>query len=76
MSAKSADRKSANDFEDALYCRQDRGSFAHRALSGKCAVSYQDSDMVDTEAGYGIRFRWCRYLIDLRQHEGTLWFGR
>src|SRR3954453_23624386 len=58
------------------YCRQDRGSFAHRALSGKCAVSYQDSDMVDTKGGYGIRFRWCRYLIDLRQHEGTLWFGR
>src|SRR6266849_76996 len=58
------------------YRRYDGVSFPRRTFSRKGAVSDQHSDMVNTQAGYGIRFRWCRYLIDLRQHGGTFWFGR
>src|SRR6266699_2076092 len=58
------------------YRRYDRDSFPRRTFSVEGAVSNQHSDMVDTQAGYRICFRWCRYFIDLRQHGWTLWFDR
>src|SRR5258707_5746555 len=58
------------------YRRHDRDSFPRRTFSGKGAVSDQHADMVDTQAGYGISFGWCRYFVDLRQHRWTLWFDR
>src|SRR6266478_8561448 len=53
--------------------RYDSAGLPRRTFSGKGAVADQHADMVDTQAGYGICFRWCRYFIDLRQHQWTLW---
>jgi len=68
ISAISADRNSTDDFDDGLIAVDDRDGFPRRTFSGKGTVAGQHADMVDAQAGYRIRFRWCRYFVDLRQH--------